>query len=61
MQSEFAAAIGALEEMKRERDEARKALDEEKGEKEAFNRENVSLRLRVRELETELQEREAGY
>lgn len=61
MQSEFAAAIAALDGMKRERDKARKALGEEKAEREAFNRENVSLRLRVRELETELQEREAGY
>lgn len=60
MRSEFAAAIAALDGMKRERDEARKALGQEKAEMEAFNRENVSLRLRVRELETELQEREKG-
>ncbi len=69
---ELAAAISHAEALKRERDrallalaeerdEARKALGQEKAEREAFNRENVSLRLRVRELETELQEREAGY
>jgi chromosome segregation ATPase len=61
LHSEFAAAVAALDGMKRERDEARKALGEEQAEREAFNRENVSLRFRVRELETELQERGAGY
>ena len=43
MQSEFAAAIAALDGMKRERDEARKALDEEKAES-----------RRLREVEREL-------
>ena len=57
MQRELAAALSAIDAMKQERDEARKALTDWQDRYKELARERETASLRLRDLENELRER----